>query len=277
MQPIGPPMTVETATAPPKADPRPRLPVNGGATGQPTNDSHRLLHVLLDHFPGGVCLFDCELRLVLHNMEYRRLLELPDSLFSDGPPDMEKIFRFNADRGEYGTGDTDELVLKRLELARKKVAHTYDRKRPNGTILEVRGVPIDGGGFITTYVDVTKQRQRMRTLEAIVENFPGGICLFDEADRMVLHNAELRRLLNYTDDLFENEPPTLEQLFWYNAERGEYGTGDPAEHVRRRLALVQKRLPHTYERTRPNGTVVEVRGDSCGRWRLCYILHRCNG
>ena len=46
-----------------------------------------------------------------------------------------------------------------MNLARLKQAHVYERTRPNGVMLEIRGVPLEGGGFMTTYLDVTAQRK----------------------------------------------------------------------------------------------------------------------
>ena len=36
--------------------------------------------------------------------------------------------------------------------------HTYERRRPNGTCLEVRSVPLPGGGVVRTFTDVTQRR-----------------------------------------------------------------------------------------------------------------------
>jgi diguanylate cyclase (GGDEF)-like protein len=65
----------------------------------------------------------------------------------------------NASRGEYGPGDTEEHVRHRMALARERRAHIFERTRPNGTVLEIRGMPLEGGGFVTTYLDVTEQRR----------------------------------------------------------------------------------------------------------------------
>jgi diguanylate cyclase (GGDEF)-like protein len=129
---------------------------------------NELFRAVLDNFPGGIALFDHNLRLVLCNKELRELLDYPDSLFEGETPTLEKIFRFNATRGEYGPGIIEELVAQKLKLVHLQRAHVYERTRPNGTILEVRGVPLSNGGFVTTYVDVTTQR---RTLQAVQDNF----------------------------------------------------------------------------------------------------------
>lgn len=119
----------------------------------------RLLEAVVGNFPGGISLFDKDLRLTLCNAEQRRMLDYPDALFANGPPSLEDIFRFKAETGEYGPGPVEDLVRVRMDLAREHRAHTYERTRPNGTVLEIRGVPLQGGGFLTTYLDVTEQRR----------------------------------------------------------------------------------------------------------------------
>ncbi len=220
----------------------------------------RQLEAIAENFPGGLSMFDSDLALVLCNRRLREMLEYSDALFEDGNPTLEELFRYNAERGEYGPGDVEEHVRARMALVRRRVPHAYERARPNGTVLEVRGVPLPGGGFLTTYVDVTEERRRRRDLEAVVENFPGGICMFDTDLKMVLCNAHLKVMLDYPDDLFGGGGPTLEELFRFNARRGEYGPGDVEAHVRHRLKLVRAREPHEYERVRPNGAVLQVRG-----------------
>src|SRR3546814_20742220 len=46
-----------------------------------------------------------------------------------------------------------------MDLAREFQAHHIQRERPNGTTLDIRGVPLPGGGWIAIYSDVTEQRR----------------------------------------------------------------------------------------------------------------------
>ena len=234
----------------------PSLPLHHVEASAP----YDLLKVLLDNAPVGVCLFDARLNLILCNSRMKRLLEYPDELFQDSTLTMEDLFRFNAERGEYGPGDVETLVHRRLDKARQGLAHVYERTRPNGIVVEIRGVPLASGGFLSIYSDVTEQRQRLYQLDAIIENFPGGICLFDKNMEMVLHNRELLQLLELPPSLFQNGKPSLEQLFRFNAARGEYGPGQSEELVQQRLERLKERCSHVYRRRRPNGTTVEVRG-----------------
>jgi diguanylate cyclase (GGDEF)-like protein len=116
------------------------------------------LKAILDNFPGGISLMDENLRVVIHNRKFLELLDFPEALFGNGAS-FEEFLRFNASRGEYGAGDIEEQVATRMALARQRKAHVFERQRPDGRVLEVRGVPIEGGGFVTTYTDVTEQRR----------------------------------------------------------------------------------------------------------------------
>ena len=55
-----------------------------------------------------------------------------------------------------------------------------------------------------SYVDTL--RERIRLLEAVVENFPGGISLFDSDLQMVLCNQQQKMLLDYPEDRSEGFP-----------------------------------------------------------------------
>jgi diguanylate cyclase (GGDEF)-like protein len=132
----------------------------------------RLLEAVIDNFPGGLLLFDKDLHLVLCNRQQKELLEYPDELFRNGNPTIEQIFRFNASRGEYGQGNADGFINAKMELVRKKCAHTFERTRPNGTVLQIRGVPLEHGGFVTTYLDVTEQHRTQSKIEHLAMHDP---------------------------------------------------------------------------------------------------------
>ncbi|MGE3066534.1 MAG: PAS-domain containing protein [Hyphomicrobiaceae bacterium] len=118
-----------------------------------------ILQAIIDNFPGGISYLDGDLRMKVANTRMRELLDFPDELFADGMPTLEEVFRFNARRGEYGAGDPEEQVSARMALARKRIAHQFERERPDGTVIEVRGLPLASGGFVTTYMDVTERRR----------------------------------------------------------------------------------------------------------------------
>jgi diguanylate cyclase (GGDEF)-like protein len=117
------------------------------------------LQAIVDNFPGGITVLEHDLRISIVNECAKRLLDLPERLFSGGAPRLEDVFRFNAERGEYGPGDVEAQVAARMALAREGKPHAFERERPDGTVIEVRGTPLPGGGFVTTYMDATERRR----------------------------------------------------------------------------------------------------------------------
>ena len=118
-----------------------------------------MLSAIIENFPGGISLFDADLRLAAHNDKFRHLMELPDALFDKPDLNFEDLIRFNAGRGDYGPGDPDQQVAIAVSRARNFQAHKFERVRPNGLALEITGEPLTGGGFVTTYIDITERKK----------------------------------------------------------------------------------------------------------------------
>ena len=149
-----------------------------------------LLQAVIDNFPGGIGFFDRDLRIVLCNERAKSMLDLPGELFADGPPLLEDVLRFNAARGEYGPGDAEQQVAEKLALAKNRTTYRFERARPDGTVLDVRGKPVDNGGFITTYMDIT---DRCRS-EAKIAHMAHHDSLTGLANRVLLHERLARAL-----------------------------------------------------------------------------------
>src|SRR3990172_6164814 len=116
-----------------------------------------LLQAGLDRINQGFTVFDADLRLVAWNLTFFHDLEFPLEMAKVGTP-FEAFMRYNAERGEYGAGDIEELVAARVNAARAFKPHHMERMRPNGRIIEVRGEPLPEKGFVTLYTDVTQWR-----------------------------------------------------------------------------------------------------------------------
>ncbi|MEM7194013.1 MAG: PAS-domain containing protein, partial [Pseudomonadota bacterium] len=126
------------------------------------------LRLALNYLDQGITVINKSLQLIAWNDRFVELLDFPEDLITDGIS-LEALFRFNSKRGEYGDGDVETLVGDRLELAARFQSHCFDRVRPNGTVIEVKGNPIDNGnGFVTVYTDVTIERQKQAVLKKTI-------------------------------------------------------------------------------------------------------------
>ncbi len=228
------------------------------------------LEAILAHLPQGITVFDEQLRLKHWNKRATEVLDLPDEIMQ---PDVsfEDLIRVPAERGEYGPGDPKMLVEERRKLALRFKAHCFERTRPNGRTHIVAGEPlmIDDrvAGFITTYTDITDRKaieraveQQSQTLRTIIDNIPCGVSLIDKDLKVVEYNDELKRVLNFPDSLFASGPPQLHDLLLFNAQRGEYGPGDPQVIAAELVERARHPRSHSFERVRPDGKVIHVSG-----------------
>ncbi|MEE4378846.1 MAG: PAS-domain containing protein [Candidatus Competibacteraceae bacterium] len=97
------------------------------------------------------------------------------------------------------------------------------------------------------------------TLSAL-EHLEQGYTIFDRQLRLVAWNQRFLELLGFPPELVRVGTP-FGALISYNVGRGEYGPGDAQVQLAERLKLAEFFKPHRFERTRPDGTVLEICGN----------------
>ena len=216
---------------------------------QGNTSEHRLSGLVLQglgQLEQGITIFDAELKLVAWNEQFLKMYDYPAALAFEGA-DFASFIRYNAERGEYGPGDHDEQVARRVETARLFQRHSMERVRPNGMVLRVTGTPLPDGGFVTTYTDVTERRQQEARLQQLVaertealqhseerlkliaNEVPAGIAHIDRDMRILYANRRFAAAYGKTPDEVKGvhasevlHPRTLQESarFFEQARRG---------------------------------------------------------
>ncbi len=118
----------------------------------------RLMNAIVENIPVGVCLFNKDLKLVAFNSEFSKLLGIPREELESGAS-FQDLVRYNAERGEYGPGITEEEVQRRTEILLTSLQARMERVRPDGTVLENRNRRLPNGGYVMVYTDITETKR----------------------------------------------------------------------------------------------------------------------
>lgn len=130
--------------------------------------NRELLATTLENVSQGISVVDARMRLVAWNRSYLELFDYPEGMVHVGVS-VADLIRWNAELGECGPGEVDEHVAKRIDYMRAGSSHLFQRIRPDGTVIEMRGRALPGGGYVTTYTDVTAYKNAERALIEVNE------------------------------------------------------------------------------------------------------------
>ena len=176
--------------------------------------------LLLALFKGDIPRLDCEFRYAMPDGTVRWARQ--HGIVLRGPDGRAR-------RMVGATGDITEVRLRAQELDRAKAEAA------------------------AAYRDIARTREVMKVM---LDNMSHGVAMFDRDTRLAARNRRFEEMLDLPAEFLANEP-TYRDLIHYLARRGEYGDID----VDRFVTAVIGKTDQQYgtERTRPDGTVLEIR------------------
>jgi diguanylate cyclase (GGDEF)-like protein len=127
-----------------------------------------LLQATLQNMEQGVAMFNAQGRVEFYNQRILELLELPRELL-DGKPTLEEVIRYQRERGEFD-GQPPQALAHLSAPSHTAMPPVVVRQRPNGCILEIRSIPVTGGGMLRTYTDVTERHRHQQNIEHLASH-----------------------------------------------------------------------------------------------------------
>jgi len=212
-------------------------------TSQAVQFNRELLESTLDNLSQGVSVVDQGLRLVGWNRRYVELMDYPEGTLYMGKP-VEELIYLNAERGLIGEQKSE--VQKRLDHLRNGQTYRYERQWLDSKVLEIRGNPMPGGGYVTTFNDITHFKEIEHELQTVNETLEqrvqqrtfelrGANIELDKA-RLVAEDANLsktRFLAAASHDLLQ--PMNAASLFVSILRQQQEGSDDEQSRLVKRI------------------------------------------
>ncbi|HLS22037.1 MAG TPA: PAS-domain containing protein, partial [Paenalcaligenes sp.] len=121
--------------------------------------NREILLATLDNLDQGISVVDSDMRLVAWNQRYQQLFNYPPGMLFVGRH-VADLIRFNAQRGKIpynSPADIEEAIDRRISYMRAGTSHVFQRTMNQNTqVIELRGRPLPGGGYVTSYNDITE-------------------------------------------------------------------------------------------------------------------------
>jgi len=228
------------------------------------DDSRRratMLDGLLASIPHGICVYGPDRRVTMFNPAYEAVMAGAELAVGDH---MEDIVRRRVEAGEYGPGDPQATIQR--EMSRNIAsAQARRRRRPNGTMIDVRTAPLPDGGHVSVVTDVTSLGQAEEEIargaaemDAMLANIRHGITLWSADKRLLAFNRAVAELLELPPD-FLARGLHQHELLDHMAMVGGFGTGAEAGAVLEQRKAHDRTQPLVNQRTTENGRILEVR------------------
>jgi len=132
------------------------------------NNSQQELRTILETMDQGLLMVDRQGVVVHCNQQAFQLLDLPQALIESKPTFVQLLtHQWENNRAGREDGTFEQFCRKRLVTDRP---HAQEISRPNGRVIEVRNVPMDGGGFVRTYTDITARKGAEAKVEYIARH-----------------------------------------------------------------------------------------------------------
>lgn len=121
------------------------------------SEQYRRFDAALNNMSHGLCMLDSDLRVIVCNRRYIDMYRMSPEVVKPGVT-LREVIEHSCALGNHPTSTAQRLYDDHVERL-KQGAHTQHRHLGDGRIIKLSHHPMEHGGWVTTYEDVTERRK----------------------------------------------------------------------------------------------------------------------
>jgi diguanylate cyclase (GGDEF)-like protein/PAS domain S-box-containing protein len=164
-----------------------------------------LFDAALESMAHGICVFDKDWRVVVYNRRYQELYG-HHKLLKAGTPVLDLI-RFSMREGVHVRTGEEVTPEEFFEDFKRRVEANGDepivRRFADGRLMALRHRPMQNGGWVCTFEDITEReraanelKEQHRRFDIALNNMAHGLCMFDADMRLIVSNKRYAEMFN---------------------------------------------------------------------------------
>ena len=217
---------------------------------------NRRLSTALDNMSQGLCMFDAQGRIVLHNRRYIDMYKVSPKIVRPGCT-LHELIQHRKETGLF-SGDVEAYCRKILDGVAKGQSTQVYVQASDGRIVLAKNEPLPGGGWVSTHEDVTEQRraeqeraairdqeQRRAVIDAAIASFrpQAEKLLSSVSDSATAMRSTASALLGSSDQTSQRAESAVQA---FNEASANVETAAvAADELSRSIAEISRQLTHT--------------------------------
>ena len=167
-----------------------------------------LFDAAIESMAHGICVFDQDWRVVVHNRRYLELYGLDPERVKPGTPALDLV-RISMQQGVHVRAEQSAEEF--FEDFKRHVVENGDqpvvRRFADGRLIAVRNQRMESGGWVCTFEDITEReraaealKEQHRRFDIALNNMAHGLCMFDADMRLIVSNKRYSEMFNLPPD-----------------------------------------------------------------------------
>ena len=127
-------------------------------------EAAKLLETTLETMDQGLMLIRPDESVPIFNRRAGELLGFPPEFVAQHPTHYQMV-KFQRQRGDFARVSPDAMARIESPLQYRQTL-TFEAEHPNGRVLETRSRPLEDGGVVRTFTDITERKAAERAVQA---------------------------------------------------------------------------------------------------------------